>query len=981
MKLSLANMAARTHVDSSVNERRLRPIYDCLDNGNNKKAIQEAEKVLKKQKDFQCAKVLKALALLRTGKQEESFRLLQEVHAEIPTDDGTLQAMTICYREHHRLDMIAEIYEAATRKDPQNEELLTHLFMAYVRLGEYKKQQQVALNLYKLKAKNPYYFWGVMSIVMQAHSTSKDIAQKMLLPLAERMTEKFVKSEKIEAEAEVQLYLLILELEHKYEEALNILEGPLGEKLTSFLNFKATKRAELLRKLSRWSAVNAAYKSLVSNNPDNWNFYSEYLNSTMKLIEANYQPKENESDGSIDYTVQMAQNFILKLVEVEKSKESRVLRGPFLAYIKLLCLTLKVSDAFGSQALLGELLTDYFQRFGDKICFFSDIMPHLIFVEDEKKPEVLTAVKAIVSIESSENGIKFVSDARQLQQHMAYLQLSRYFGVHDKLNIMEKTALVEELLLRYQNAHEFGADLLSTDMKPNDGYSILVAHILIDVWRETGDQKTLNQIIVILEGALRNSPSNYQIKLLLIKLYNLIGAVGPTYTLYETMGIKHIQQDVLGYLVTPHLAAKGHFIQACIIFGNMLKFFTANYKDTVDYLIASYKYGSFTKIQEFLDFRERLNNSLQYATVAVERMIQDLIIETNNHSATEQIIIYMEIDPEKDKTVWEDLRANWDLDIMVSWDPPSKRVTSATKQLSFVAEVEWLKLRNLLVRCIAAAHNLSSSSAKGDNECSVDNCNMANQEMRVPRDILVDLTKQLREMIEKLHPDDYQLPQDPIQGPLTCRLPSQLRGGYLRPLVELLNLVLQLHQMQKHGDGANEEKCDYVIKNAITKEIKECISNIIINLNSNNLSNFSKAAGLLEDLVNGAEMISFVAILLGFCNQILKPTIGPRTKKGKKKKEGNYQLQLPTVIEAYNQLVIEVENLTLLLHKEVQDIQISSLTTQFAGVSLENIIKEDQHESLVQEVARKIEKSYKQSLIEVGDLLQTKLKYLKPLRL
>jgi len=30
---------------------------DCLDNGNNKKALQEADKVLKKQKDFVCAKV------------------------------------------------------------------------------------------------------------------------------------------------------------------------------------------------------------------------------------------------------------------------------------------------------------------------------------------------------------------------------------------------------------------------------------------------------------------------------------------------------------------------------------------------------------------------------------------------------------------------------------------------------------------------------------------------------------------------------------------------------------------------------------------------------------------------------------------------------------------------------------------------------------------------------------------------------------
>ena len=34
-------------------------IVDCLDNGNNKKALQEADKVLKKQKDFLCVKVKK----------------------------------------------------------------------------------------------------------------------------------------------------------------------------------------------------------------------------------------------------------------------------------------------------------------------------------------------------------------------------------------------------------------------------------------------------------------------------------------------------------------------------------------------------------------------------------------------------------------------------------------------------------------------------------------------------------------------------------------------------------------------------------------------------------------------------------------------------------------------------------------------------------------------------------------------------------
>lgn len=64
-------------------------------------------------------------------------------------------------------ELIADAYEKATKKEPNNEELLSHLFMAYVRLGEYQKQHGIAMTLYKLKAKNPYYFWAVMSIFMQ----------------------------------------------------------------------------------------------------------------------------------------------------------------------------------------------------------------------------------------------------------------------------------------------------------------------------------------------------------------------------------------------------------------------------------------------------------------------------------------------------------------------------------------------------------------------------------------------------------------------------------------------------------------------------------------------------------------------------------------------------------------------------------------------------------------------------------------------
>ncbi|GAB6030038.1 N-alpha-acetyltransferase 25, NatB auxiliary subunit [Chamberlinius hualienensis] len=971
-------MAARSHVDASVNERRLRPIYDCLDNGNNKKAVQEADKVLKKQKDFQCAKVLKALALLRLGRQEDANKYLQQVHSEVPTDDATLQAMTICYRELHKLDMIAEIYDLASRKDPQNEELLTHLFMAYVRLGQYKKQQQVAMNLYKLKSKNPYYFWGIMSIVMQAHVASADIAQKMLLPLAERMTVKFVNENKIDAEAEVQLYLMILEQQRKYEEALQVLSGPLGNKLTSFTNFKSIKRASLLAKLQRWPEVNVAYKNLFLQSPDSWAFYVEYLSSTMKMMSNGYQPNNSNGDSGADYTLEMAEAALRDVIDRENAK-SNSYRAPSLAYIKLACLARETqnSTSFQDADTLVNLMKKYFHKYGDKPCCFLDLQNFLPSLTDLEKFELIDSVNASLV---DDDQINAAADAKQMQRHLFYIELCQFYGIQEKLNLTEKLKFCQNLILRYQQGQEFGVDLASTDFRSNDVYCVLASHNLLNIYQDNGDFCVFKRILSILEGALKQSPSSYQMKFLLIKLYSKIGAIGPIYSLYENMDIKHIQQDVLGYLIVPQLVAFGHFSQACIVYGNMLKFYTANHKDTVDHLITSYKFGSFTKIQEFVDFRERLNNSLQYACVTVERMIQDLIFEITSHQTTEQIIMYMEIDPEKDKTVFEDLVDNRDLNIMASWEPNFRANMDEVKRATFEAELEWLKVRNLLVRCIGAAHSLSRHCTGAEESHDVNCCgSVENGSQKLPQDILKDLVQQLRDLIDCCKRDPLQLPTNLAYRLPESRIVAHIRGGYSRPVLELFELLLQLPLALESNDTSAVTKCESLIKTSIPKEIQECVSRIDGLLSVEKFSILTKVGDILENLVNIAEMLSFSVILLGFCHVILKPATGSAAKKNRKKR-GN-QVQLPSVIELYNELVSELEKMIQSLNDSINALKIESLTVEFSSVTLDNIFDEEEQSKLSSEIPVKICKSYQQSLTEIGDLLQCKLKYLASLRL
>ncbi|XP_031561893.1 N-alpha-acetyltransferase 25, NatB auxiliary subunit-like [Actinia tenebrosa] len=414
-------MAAR-HVD--VNERRLRPVYDALDLMNNKQAIQLADKILKKQKVLHCAKVLKSLALLRSGRQAECAALMEEVVSAKPCDEPTLQAMTICFRELQKPEGVAKIYDAAVKQCPTNEEFHSHLFMAYVRISDYKKQQQAAMNLYKAFPKNPYYFWSVMSIVMQSiHCNDERLSKTMLLPLAERMIEKFVNEGKIDAEAEVHLYLMILESLQKYDKALEVLKGPLGEKLVSNPLEREEKQALYLMKMSRWADANIAYKKLIEKVPDQWSYYQSYFNSLTALIDENWKPSEDLENGKIpDHDIEQLARFLSSLKEEQIAKGKQACRGPFLAQLEVekLFNEEKLKDTRQDSKALSELLVEYFERFGDKNCLFHDLTPYLYLLNKGQQEQFVEVLK---------KNLQGVSDDDPQSNHVSFIVESIFIAI------------------------------------------------------------------------------------------------------------------------------------------------------------------------------------------------------------------------------------------------------------------------------------------------------------------------------------------------------------------------------------------------------------------------------------------------------------------------------------------------------------------------------------------------------------------------
>ena len=113
-------------------------------------------------------------------------------------------------------ETIPLLYENALKTDSTNEKLHTQLFMAYVRLQNYKKQHFTAVNLFKVHSKSPYYFWAVMSVYMQSLTAeNEELSIKITLPLAEKMCQKFRDDNGFESESQINLYLMVLEKQKK----------------------------------------------------------------------------------------------------------------------------------------------------------------------------------------------------------------------------------------------------------------------------------------------------------------------------------------------------------------------------------------------------------------------------------------------------------------------------------------------------------------------------------------------------------------------------------------------------------------------------------------------------------------------------------------------------------------------------------------------------------------------------------------------
>ncbi|KIM49319.1 hypothetical protein M413DRAFT_438506 [Hebeloma cylindrosporum] len=611
-------------------ERQIRPIYDALDTGSNKSAIVACNKLLKKHPKNDLLKSLKALALVRSQKVEESLVLCDEVLEAKPTDDGTLTAMMHALRGLGRHNDMVTMFEEAYKKQPTNEDLGCQTFFANVRANHWKAAHQIATRMFKQFQDDRYLYWSVISAMLQAKDTNTPAAMRPILyKLAHRLiisspTPSYVNADRF------HLHLSILRELDLYEEAQGLLDSDIGKSICATnLSCNEVRRDIWLCQGQLQQEGERARNRIVLMNDRNWLEFLAVLDATLLDAAHPSVPTSTNLGSSKDTLtkIQRAQDLFLDVSKQDRLKDRS---GP-LALLELER-RMRAHGLSQDSTRLITLLKEYFDNFGDKACCFEDLKPFLDLEESDLS-------QFTIFLQVVPAGFTNVSELRRLIN--AY-KLLRYTLVESDITVDTELERAAAYVKAYFQALPLGVGLPSTELQHADDFALLAGNAYVNIWKLTGNDCHLLNAIYLLEFAVTKSKQSFLTRLILIRIYRLLGAPALALEHYRIMQIKQVQHDTLSHLILSRatafsLAASGDLTLAteCL---ESTQIYVSNSQETGDFVVRAFQSEKYSQIPEFISFEDQLDNSLQRDTVKIEHLRMRL-----THEPISSDIIDMEL--------------------------------------------------------------------------------------------------------------------------------------------------------------------------------------------------------------------------------------------------------------------------------------------------------------------------------------------------
>lgn len=821
------------NMSGSVNlgaiDRHLKKVYDCLNIGSNKKAVQEVDRLPKNLKDLTVFKALKSLALIRMQKTLQAFEILDEINLDDNLDEVTLQTMTSCCKESINVGKIVEMYEAATKRKPNDLDIMSHLFMAYVRVFNFKRQKEVALQMYKNFAlkKRLHSFWVIISLVLQSQEPGalETSNSKVCLSLAERMCEKMIDDERIQEE--IELYLTILRKQNKHEEEYKFLTGPICSRITDHLSWYKRRQAYLCLDLKMYSrAFKHYFPTLIQEYPDQIEYYQGLFRSAFLLdteapsqqqpVALNDQQSQAQSacGTPVKFTSALAECFDIvdkqcqlcldtqdcsakdsqqksarnqskNLSRTSSLNPSRrgLLRGPFIARAELFNMILSNKDLlpenvynlckghFNKYANFLSLLLEFFQMFSKKvICYYDlDYMLNKFNLRHEDKVELVNNVS-----EWAQTILKDPTPDLRPNDTL-HIQLNKYMLRHSLHNygpgdsLCDRLKMAKEYIDIYNNQRDLVNPNNGMEFLPIDHYCLLAINCIMtnsitSHMFETAIQQpiltdtVLITIITMTEEACSNSPSNHQIRLVLLKLYSLVGASMHCSTILSSLDIKHFQIDTLGHLLNPVLYDTGNYAFSKESLDTCLGFYAHGIRECLECLTTSYREGRFSKIEEISNVLKKLSGSLNAVQCFLIKGVMDNVTAS---TVPDLITKSRSFDPFgslyrvfRDADNADIIKDNRDFKVLKSLHFETDSLVQQRQLETFADEQLWLRLRYYLLRSAIKQLELFSPNKFSGEQKSFDKAEHMH-ELELGRKEVDELMTKIMDIVKNYNDDRY----------------------------------------------------------------------------------------------------------------------------------------------------------------------------------------------------------------------------------
>ncbi|XP_019088441.1 PREDICTED: phagocyte signaling-impaired protein isoform X1 [Camelina sativa] len=636
-------MSSKFGLAGGIPERRVRPIWDAIDSRQFKNALKLVTALLSKYPKSPYALALKALIHERMGKQDEALSVCLDAKELLYKDDLalmddlTLSTLQIVLQRLDHLDLATSCYAHACGKFPNNLELMMGLFNCYVREYSFVKQQQTAMKMYKLAGEERFLLWAVCSIQLQVLC---DKSGEKLLLLAEGLLKKHIASHSMHEPEALMVYISLLEQQSKYNDALEVLSGDLGSLLMIEVD-KLRIQGRLLARANDYSAAVDVYKKILELSPDDWECFLHYLGCLLeddsiwkyfdnidqiqptKHIECKFSHLTEEM---FDSRISSASDLVLKL---QMDTENSNLRGPYLAGLEIE----KRKFLFGkkNENKLLESLLQYFHKFGHLACYASDVEAYLHVLSPDKKTEFVGMLV--------KNSDAFSESATKvLGQTTTILKVQELTGNIFELPIDEIEASAVKLAKLYCQNLSLSKDLDPQESMFGEELLSLISNMLVQLYWRTRNFCYLAEAIMVLELGLTIRGHVWQYKILLLHIYSYVGALPLAFERYKALDVKNILTETVSHHILRQMLESPMWVDLSNLLKDYLKFMDDHLRESADLTFLAYRHRNYSKVIEFVLFKQRLQHSNQYHAARVEASVLQLKQNADSIEEEERVL-------------------------------------------------------------------------------------------------------------------------------------------------------------------------------------------------------------------------------------------------------------------------------------------------------------------------------------------------------